>query len=124
MVRRRRLVSPTDRVTGGNKNPRGFSPRSVINERALESLESLPVRCRFDFHDGSWLSDAENPAKISRKSIRCVRTVPGEQLPREEAGSRPRNIIANYIFLRILITNKSDVRVAVMSALSIRHVES
>lgn len=53
MAQRRRLVSPTDRVTGGNRNPREVSPRSVINERALESLKSLPVRCRFDFHDGS-----------------------------------------------------------------------
>lgn len=55
MAQRRRLVSPTDRVTGGNRNPRGLSLslRSVINERAPESLESLPVCCRFDFHDGS-----------------------------------------------------------------------
>ena len=56
MAQRRRLVSPTDRITGGNRNPEGLSSCSVINERAPESLESLSVRCRFDFHDGSrWL---------------------------------------------------------------------
>jgi len=31
----------------------GHSSRFVINERAPGSLESLPVRCRFDFHGGS-----------------------------------------------------------------------
>lgn len=112
MVQRRRLASPTDRVTGGNKNPRGFSP-SVINERALESLESLPVRCRFDFHDGSRRAIPRIGLKFRGKVYGAFQAVLEEQLPGEEAGSHLRNIIANYIFVRILITNKSDARVAV-----------
>jgi len=41
--RRGRLVSPADRITGGNRNPVGHSSRFVINERAPGSLESLPA---------------------------------------------------------------------------------
>lgn len=98
MAQRRRLVSPTDRVTGGNKNPTGFSSRSVINERALESLESLSVRCRFDFHDGSRWAMPRIRLKFRGKVYGALaRTVLEEQLPRRR-GSRFQNIIANYIF--------------------------
>lgn len=123
MAQRRRLVSPTDRVTGGNRNPRGLSPRSVINERAPESLESLPVRCRFDFHDGSRRAMTRIRLKFRGKVYGAGRRS-SRGAAAKEAASSPPDITANYIFARILITNKSDARVAVTSALSTRHVES
>lgn len=91
VVQRRRLVSPTDRVTGGNKNPRGFSP-SVINERALESLESLPVCCRFDFHDGSRRAIPRIGLKFRGKVYGAFR-----QCPKNSCQERRRGLISGIL---------------------------